>query len=128
MRALALVLLSFVSGCVVYSHPRRVYVERVVYEPAPVAVRPSEPPHVREARAALSRIDVAPCRDAGAPKGQGHAHVTYEPDGRAAKVVVDLPRGLSNDAVACIGERLATAQINPYEGRAFDVGVTWFIP
>lgn len=115
------------SGCVVvHREPRPVYVERVVYEPVPA--RPAEPPHVREARGALSRIDVAPCRDAGAPRGKGHAKVTFSPEGNVSNVAIDAPNGLSEPAVACIGERLSAAKIAEYNGRAVTVGTFWFIP
>src|SRR4029078_10802883 len=87
----------------------RVVVERVVYVEAPPPVVVMPPPRDREraaapepgpfpaaqARAALSDVDLSACRDVGAPRGHGHAQVTFNPDGAVSEVVVDTPDGLT---------------------------------
>lgn len=81
----------------------------------------------KSARAALGAVDLAPCRAEGAPRGYGHAKVTFNPDGKASKVVVDTPDGLSESAVKCIGDRLGAVTIPEYEGSYITVGTTWFV-
>lgn len=84
-------------------------------------------PHV--ARAALSAVDLSSCRDAGVPAGaQGHAVVTLNPSGDISKVVVDQPRGLSPDAVECIGHAIGGARIAPFRGSLVTIGTTWYVP
>lgn len=118
-----------------------VYVERVVYlngpDQAPLPASPRDRVggdeaarpgfDAKSARAALSEVDLAPCRAAGAPRGYGHAKVTFNPDGSASKVVVDTPSGLSPEAVKCIGDRLGAVSVPEYAGSLVTVGSTWFI-
>lgn len=79
------------------------------------------------ARAALSAVDLSSCREQGAPRGYGHAIVTYSAGGFPLKVLIDDPGGLSHAAVQCVGERLGGKSVAPFEGPATEVGVTWFI-
>jgi hypothetical protein len=139
---------GFVAGAAVVAaaeHPQEgqpVYVQSVVYVNAPPAP-PAPPPSPRDrvpeddarltfdakgARAALASVDLATCRDAGAPRGYGHATVTFNPDGKTSKVVVDTPAGLAAAAVKCIGDRLGAVSIAQYEGSYVTVGTTWFVP
>ncbi len=118
----------------------------VVYEPiyvysGPSVYVPPPPPPAREtpegpegprfdaaaARASLDAIDLDACRDAGAPRGYGHARVTFADAGNVTKVVVDSPSGLSAEAVACVGQHLATATVPTYEGAPVTVGTTWLV-
>ena len=62
------------------------------------------------------------------PRGYGHAKVTFNPDGKASKVVVDTPDGLSSSAVKCVGDRLGAATVPEYRGNLVTVGTTWFVP
>jgi hypothetical protein len=134
---------AIVAASTEHHHHRRaepVYVREVVYvngpPPAPLPASPrdratAELPagfDAQAARAALSRVDLSACRDAGAPRGYGHAKVTFNPDGRASKVVVDTPAGLSAPAVKCIGDRLGTVTVSEYDGSLVTVGSTWFVP
>lgn len=82
------------------------------------------------ARAALGAVAVSACRAEGAPRGYGHAKVTFNPDGKASKVVVDTPDGLSSSAVTvkCIGDRLGAVVVPQYAGNLVTVGTTWFVP
>ncbi|HEY8076330.1 MAG TPA: hypothetical protein VIF62_19530 [Labilithrix sp.] len=149
---LLLVLLCFVPGCrgagwfvggallgaaIASSHQHT----EVVYEPiyvysGPSVYVPPPPPPAREdppgppppsfdqaaARNALDAIDLEDC---GAPRGYGHARVTFAAAGNVTKVVVDSPSGLSAEAVACIGQRLGTAEVPAFEGAPVAVGRTW---
>lgn len=135
---------AIVAASTEHHHHRReepIYVQQVVYvngpAPAPLPASPrdrvaSEAPPVgfdaKAARAALSSVDLTECRAAGAPRGYGHAKVTFNPDGRASKVVVDTPSGLSEPAVKCVGDRLGTVTVPEYEGSLVTVGSTWFVP
>ena len=114
--------------------------EPLPYVPAPPG--PPLPPSPRDAvapeeearfdglaaRAALGRLDLAPCRSRGAPHGYGHARVTFAEDGRVARVVIDAPAGLPEDAVACIGARLGEAHVAAFAGPAAPVGFQTFVP
>jgi len=119
----------------------RVVVERVVYVEAPPPVVVMPPPRDRErpaaelppfpaarARAALGDVDLSSCREVGAPRGHGHAQVTFNPDGAVSKVVVDTPDGLPPAAVQCIGDRLGAVKVVEYKGSLVTVGTTWFVP
>lgn len=79
------------------------------------------------ARAALAGVDLSPCRRVGAPSGQGHAEVTFNPDGKASKVVIDTPSRLPDAAVKCIGERLGAATVAEYQGSVVTVGAAWSV-
>jgi hypothetical protein len=80
------------------------------------------------ARMALGHVDLSSCRAAGAPTGRGHAEVTFNPDGRASKVVVDTPRALPEPALKCIGERLGAVTVAEYDGSVVTVGTAWSVP
>jgi hypothetical protein len=80
------------------------------------------------ARAALGRLDLASCRSRGAPHGYGHARVTFAEDGHVARVLIDAPSGLAEDAVACVGARLGEARVAPFAGPAAPVGFQTFVP
>jgi hypothetical protein len=122
--------------------PEERVVERVIYVEAPPPIDVMPPPRDREratapelppfpaaeARAALSDVDLAACRDTGAPRGHGHAQVTFNPDGAVSKVVVDTPDGLPAPAVQCIGDRLGAVRVAEYKGSLVTVGTSWFVP
>jgi hypothetical protein len=144
----------FVAGAVAgvaiatSEHHHHVHEHVIVYEPIPVPPpprplvyvpppappdrdRPADPPppsfDASAARSALSAVDLGACKAAGAPAGYGHARVTFVETGHVAKVVVDSPAGLSPDAVQCIGNRLGTAEVSPFEGSEIAVGHTWLV-
>lgn len=118
-----------------------VYVQSVVYvngaPPAPLPASPRDRVEAapsaasfdaRQARTALAGVDLSSCRAAGAPRGYGHAKVTFNPDGSSSKVVVDTPSGLSAPAAQCIGDHLGTVTVPPFQGSLVTVGTTWFVP
>jgi hypothetical protein len=80
-----------------------------------------------QARATLAGADLSSCREQEAPRGYGHAVVTYSEAGFATKVVIDDPAGLSPTAVRCVGEKLGAQTVAAFAGPATEVGVTWFI-
>ena len=93
-------------------------------------VQPTEsttPFDAAAARTALASVDLGPCREAGAPRGYGHAQITYAGSGAITQVVVDAPSGLPPQAVACVGDRLGTATSSPFGGRDVTVATSWFI-
>ncbi len=81
------------------------------------------------ARAALARVDLGPCRaSAGAPRGYGHAKVTFAPSGGVAEVLIDGPTGLGDGVVACVGGRLGQARVGPFTGAPTTVRFQTFVP
>ena len=117
--------------------PEPVYYQPVVYvSPTPTPASPrdrvasddSSNFDAKGARAALGAVDLSACRAEGAPRGYGHAKVTFNPDGKASKVIVDTPDGLSSSAVKCIGDRLGAVVVPEYQGNLVTVGTTWFVP
>jgi hypothetical protein len=122
--------------------------EVIVYEPSPVVIAgpyeyvpppapparervPTDPPpatfDIGAARNSLGAARVARCRAEGAPRGYGHARVTFTPGGNVSRVVVESPTGMSPDAVACIGRELGGASVPPFDGRDVTVGTGWLI-
>jgi hypothetical protein len=77
---------------------------------------------------ALHAVDVEDCADRGAPRGYGHARVTFRDDGACTHVVIDAPAGLGSDAVACLGDRIGAARVAPFEGAPVTVGTTYYVP
>ena len=74
------------------------------YAPAP---KNSPPFDARSAREALVRSDPSAC---GVP-GEGHAKVTFLPEGRVLRVVVDYPPDIPPPVEACVREAYASARI-----------------
>jgi hypothetical protein len=102
--------------------------------PPVVVVRPRAPEtrfDPEQARASLEHADVAACRARGV-SGQVHARVTFGSTGAAKKIVIDAPPGLSSEAVACLGERISTATVPPFDdeglGGECAASATWFLP
>lgn len=134
---------GFVAGAAIVASserprpPEPVYYQPVVYvstTPTPASPRDrmatddTSTFDAKGARTALGAVDLSACRAEGAPRGYGHAKVTFNPDGKASKVVVDTPDGLSSSAVKCIGDRLGAVTVPEYEGSLVTVGTTWFVP
>jgi hypothetical protein len=127
-----------------HHEPEPVYVERVVVvrePPAPVQASPPAPPAVvapappartfdaTEATLSLEQCGVAACRAQGVPRGYVHARVTFGNAGGVTRVAIDAPSGLSPEAVACVGQRIATASVSPFDGDSEpSLGVSWFVP
>ena len=93
-------------------------------------VPPPSPPSFDPitARNALANVDLAKCRDEGAPRIQGHAKVTYVSSGNISKVLIDQPGGLSLAAVTCIGREIGTARVHAFGGASVVVGTSWNVP
>ena len=83
---------------------------------------------VNEAHHRLSGVDLSKCREAGAPRGFGHAKVSFKPSGDIAKVIIDEPFALRPKAAKCVGDELATATIPVFSGDLVTVGTTWYVP
>jgi hypothetical protein len=100
---------------------------------------PHQPPRVTEADprhtpfdsaaalVALHGIDLSSCAARGASPSYGHARVTFDPTGRPSTVRIDSPAGLSDDAVACIGDALGGASAPPFDGAPITVGATYLV-
>ena len=106
------------------------------YLPPPPLPRRDSPDEVEKrvafdasaAHAALAASSVAACKEHGAPSGWGHAKVTFAGAGSASTVVIDAPRNLPADAVACLGQALGAATVPAFSGGEMSVGATWFVP
>jgi hypothetical protein len=148
----AIELIADIAQLVVTSQDCDPVVEEVVVAPTPPA--PPEPPaasvlvvpplsplpsapapnamhgpfDAAAARRALGAVDLSACRQHTAPRGYGHATITYTPDGTPVMVAVDAPSGLSPDAASCIGDRLGAFPVAPFSGGPVTVGTTYFVP
>lgn len=97
--------------------------------PAPQPAPPPPPPFdAKHARSALSEIDLAACRAEGAPRGYGHAKVTFNPSGDISKVVIDEPAKMSPAAAKCIGDAIGRATVPLFNGSLVTMGTTWYVP
>ncbi|MDB4937605.1 MAG: hypothetical protein JWP87_4577 [Labilithrix sp.] len=96
--------------------------------PPPLLPPPPPPFDAKSARIALSQVDLAKCREAGAPRGYGHAKATINPSGDISKVVIDEPTGMSAEAATCIGDAIGRATVSEFSGSLVTVGTTWFVP
>jgi len=133
---------GMIVGAASHSHHHRThvtYVEvdappRTVIVAPPASPRDAVPPSEAssfdpiDARNSLAKVDLAKCRNEGAPSVHGHANVTYVPGGNISKVLIDKPAGLSLSAVTCIGRELGTARIDSFDGAEVTVGTSFFIP
>lgn len=88
------------------------------YAPEPKELPPFD---ARAAREAFGRGSVAAC---GSPF-DGHAKVTFAPDGTVAKVVVDYPFDLPAEVRTCIVTELARIRITAFGGPAVTLGTSW---
>lgn len=101
-------------------------------EVAPVA-RPAPPPpppsfDALRARQELAQVQLAKCRESGAPRGYGHAKVTFNPSGDISKVVIDEPGAMAAPAAKCIGDAIGKTTIPIFNGSLVTVGTTYFVP
>ncbi|MBX3187610.1 MAG: hypothetical protein KF819_11370 [Labilithrix sp.] len=117
--------------------PSPVYVSNVYYvngaSPAPVP--PRSPRDVARARTELPSFDAAAARArlgaadlsacGGSSRGWGHAKITFNPDGAISKVVIDEPKGLSDETVSCIGRELGRVTVPPFSGSYITMGTSF---
>lgn len=75
----------------------------------------------RAARDALAKVDVTRC---GAPPN-GHAKVTFAPDGTVSKVDVDHPHDLPPAARDCVRTEFAKARVLAFDGQPITLGTSW---
>lgn len=75
----------------------------------------------RAAREGFAKTDVRSC---GATI-DGHARVTFAPDGTVASVTVDWPVDITAPARECVRAQLAKVRITEFEGPAVTLGTTW---
>ena len=75
------------------------------------------------AAAALGKIDVNACRNAGGFHGAGHIKVTFEPGGTVSKAEIDAPaNAATTGAGACVVKAFMAARVprlrrRPRHGR-----------
>jgi hypothetical protein len=74
------------------------------------------------AHEAIAPVDVSSCEAKGAPVGYGHARVTFRPSGIVSRVAIDAPIGMSQEAVACLGDRLGRATVPNFQGGEITMG------
>ncbi len=97
---------------------------------AKAAPPPPAPPSfdALRARNELAQVDLTKCRETGAPRGFGHAKVTFNPSGDISKVVIDEPAQMPASAAKCIGDEIGRSTIPVFSGSLVTVGTTWFVP
>lgn len=88
------------------------------YAPEAKKLGPFDP---RAAREAFARVDVRSC---GAST-DGHAKVTFGPEGTVTKIVVDYPFDLPLATSTCIARELAKVGVDAFDGAAVTLGTSW---
>jgi hypothetical protein len=91
------------------------------------SAHPAKDIDAAEAKQALVDARIDDCEARGLRKGYGHVRVTFAPSGYVSRAVVDLPRDLSTEALACIGEHLGAVTVVPFAGSPVVVGATWLV-
>lgn len=104
--------------------------ERVEVATARAPAPPPPPPSfdALRARQELAQVELAKCRESGAPRGYGHAKVTFNPSGDISKVVIDEPAAMAGPAAKCIGDAIGKTTIPVFNGSLVTVGTTYFVP
>jgi len=97
---------------------------------APAPAPPPPPPSfdALRARQELAQVELTKCRESGAPRGYGHAKVTFNPSGDISKVVIDEPAAMAAPASKCIGDAIGKTTIPVFNGSLVTVGTTYFVP
>lgn len=103
-------------------------VDEEAYELMTVTTAPAYAPEkqvappfdTRAAREAFARTDVSAC----ALEEDGHAKVTFAPDGTVMRVVVDHPYDLATASRDCVGGALSQVRIAAFAGNAITIGTT----
>jgi hypothetical protein len=82
------------------------------------------------ARASLDVMNgvLASCRSPGAKTGAGTINVTFGPDGRVERAVIDEPPFMGTPEGACVSSRFKQAKMAPFEGGPGSVVYTFHIP
>jgi len=93
-----------------------------------VVVRERHPFDALEAKKSLRDANLAGCPRNAGPAIEGHAKVTYEPNGAPSRVVIDQPRDLPTATVTCVGAALGKTRVSPFEGGAITVGTGFRVP
>jgi hypothetical protein len=92
--------------------------------PPPSSPRAFDPAAARES---LHSVDLSSCRVDGGG-GDGHAQITFARTGDVSAVVIDSPRGLGQQAVACIGSKLGSAHVPGFDGDPVTAGAAYRVP
>lgn len=67
------------------------------------------------------------CGVAGGPNGQGHARVTFSPDGSVTAVEIDPPFA-DTEAGRCVSRELSRVSLTSFPGEAVTVGKHFEVP
>jgi hypothetical protein len=105
-------------------------------QPAPVAASaPTTPPTSQgfdpnAARAALDIMNgvLASCRNPGGRTGDGTISVTFTPDGKVDRAMVDEPPFVATPEGACVASRFKQAKMAPFQGAPGSIVYTFHIP
>lgn len=85
-------------------------------QPRPASAPAPHPFDLGSAYAAISRVDLTSCREAGIAPGYVHVELELEPDGSAGAVTVGL-RAATASARACVEHAFAGVRVEPFDGE-----------
>lgn len=118
LRAIALVLAPLALAATVHAKPK----------PAPAPKPAPGPTFDREAAAkALRDVDLVKCKAPGGPRGEGHAVITFNPDGAVSDVKIDRGPYVGTPVAPCIAKQYKTARVPSFSGDPVTVGKTFRI-
>ena len=95
--------------------------------PAPSSPRAFDPSAARAALDVMNGV-LASCRNPGGRTGQGSITVTFTPDGRADRAMVDEPPFSGTPEATCVSSRFKQAKMAPFEGAPGSIVYTFTIP
>ena len=97
--------------------------------PPTPSVKPAATPDIRpdmfnkgEAAASLSSINIASCKKADSPTGDGHVTVTFGNDGNVLSAIVDEGVFPGTPVGGCIAGKFRGARVSPFSGSPVKVG------
>jgi hypothetical protein len=115
LRALVVLLVPLALSATVHAKPK----------PAPP---PQGPTFDKEAAAkALQTVELVKCKAPGGPRGEGHATITFNPEGVVGEVKVDRGPYVGSPVAGCIAKQYKAAKVPGFTGQPVTVGKTFRI-
>lgn len=75
----------------------------------------------------LAAVELAKCKVPNAPRGRGHAKITFEPNGAASGVLVDSGPMVGTPVAKCIASQYGKARVPAFDGAAVSLGKTFLL-
>jgi hypothetical protein len=77
---------------------------------------------------ALGHVNLDPCRFRGLPSGYLHLRVTFRHGGRVVRAAVETANEPPADALVCVSERLADAEVPGFDGGDVTLSRSFYVP